>query len=63
VLEVEVTNTSANRVRDLDIRHVQWKIFEKPNVLSSGYGPFDASGWPLTDSGLLVPVTLYLAKC
>ncbi len=25
VLEVEVTNVSANRVRDLDIRHVPWK--------------------------------------
>ena len=58
VLEIEVTNSSANRVRDLDIRHVAWKIFDKPNVLSARYGPFDASQWPLTDSGLLGPVTL-----
>jgi hypothetical protein len=62
VLTVEVTNTSANRVRDLDVRHVPWKIFEKPNVLSAAYGAFDASGWPLTDSGLLGPVTLYPEK-
>jgi hypothetical protein len=58
VLEVEVTNTSANRVRDLDIRHVPWKIFSKPNVLNVSYKPFDASGWPLTDSGLMGPVTI-----
>ncbi len=58
VLEVEVTNTSANRVRDLDIRHVPWKIFQPPNVLSVNYKPFDASTWPLADSGLFGPVTL-----
>jgi hypothetical protein len=58
VLEVEVTNVSANRVRDLDIRHVAWKIFDPPNLLNVNYKPFDASGWPLTDSGLLGPVTL-----
>jgi hypothetical protein len=62
VLTVEVTSTSANRVRDLDVRHVQWKIFENPNVLSAAYGTFDASEWPLTDSGLLGPVTLYPEK-
>ncbi len=58
LLEVEVTNVSANRIRDMDIRHVPWKIFQRPNVLSVEYGPFDASAWPLTASGLLGPVTL-----
>ena len=58
VLEVEVTNVSANRVRDLDIRQVPWKVFHGPNVLNVNYKPFDASNWPLTDSGLLGPVTL-----
>jgi hypothetical protein len=57
-LEVEVTNASANRVRDLDIRHVPWKNFHSPGLLSVHYKPFDASGWPLTDSGLLGPVVL-----
>jgi len=56
-LEVEVTNTSANRIRDLDIRHIPWKIFYPPNVLSQHYTPFDASGWPITASGLIGPVT------
>jgi hypothetical protein len=58
VLEVEVTNVAANRVRDLDIRHVAWKVFYPPNVLSPNYKPLNASGWPLADSGLLGPVTL-----
>jgi len=58
VLEVEVTNASANRVRDLDIRHVPWKQFHSPGLLNVRYKPFDASGWPLTDSGLLGPVML-----
>jgi hypothetical protein len=28
------------------------------NVVNINYKPFDASGWPLTPSGLLGPVTL-----
>jgi hypothetical protein len=58
VLEVEGTNTSANRIRDLDLRKVPWKNFGDVNVLNVQYKPFDASKWPLTDSGLLGPVTL-----
>ncbi len=57
-LEVEVTNVSANRIRDLDRRRVRWKIFGDINIVNVNYRPFDASDWPLTDSGLLGPVTL-----
>jgi len=57
-LEVEVTSVAANRIRDLDRRHVQWKIFKDINVVNINYRPFDASTWPLTDCGLLGPVTL-----
>lgn len=57
-LEVEVTNVSANRIRDLDRRHVHWKYFNDINFVNVNYRPFDASNWPLTDSGLLGPVTL-----
>ncbi len=57
-LEVEVTSVSANRIRDLDRRGVQWKIFKDINFVNVNYRPFDASNWPLTDSGLLGPVTL-----
>lgn len=57
-LEVEVTNVSANRIRDLDRRHVKWKIFGDIGIVDINYRKFDASNWPLTDSGLLGPVTL-----
>lgn len=58
VLEVDVTNLAANRIRDLDRRGVPWKIMREINFVNINYRPFDASGWPLTPSGLLGPVTL-----
>ena len=58
VLEVDVTNVAANRIRDLDRRHVVWRKFNDINFASISYKPFDASNWPLSDSGLLGPVTL-----
>jgi hypothetical protein len=57
-LEVEVTNVSANRIRDLDRRKVPWRTFNDINFVNIRYQPFDASEWPLYDSGLLGPVTL-----
>jgi hypothetical protein len=57
-LEVEVTNLAANRIRDLDLRHVYWKRFYEINFVGHDYRPFDASGWPIKDSGLMGPVTL-----
>ena len=58
LLEVEVTNVSANRVRDLDRRGVPWKIMRDINLVDINYHPFDAAQWPVTPSGLLGPVTL-----
>jgi hypothetical protein len=59
ILEVEVTNIAANRVRDLDIRKVNWKYFYDANLASlQQKGGLDASVWPIRDSGLLGPVTL-----
>jgi len=58
LLEIEVTNLAANRIRDLDIRKVPWKIFHDINIVTHDYKKFDASVWPLTPSGLLGPVTL-----
>jgi hypothetical protein len=57
-LEIEVTNLSANRVRDLDRRAVTWKTFHDINFVGIDYQPFDASDWPVRPSGLLGPVTL-----
>ncbi|MGB7745935.1 MAG: hypothetical protein WBN75_01440 [Verrucomicrobiia bacterium] len=58
VLEVEVTSVAANRIRDLDRRGVPWKYFHDINFVNIDYKPFNAAGWPLTESGLLGPVTL-----
>jgi hypothetical protein len=58
LLEIEVTNLSANRIRDLDVRRVNWKIFHDINFVNQLYEEFDASKWPLIPSGLLGPVTL-----
>jgi hypothetical protein len=57
-LEVEVTSVAANRIRDLDRRGVPWKTFRDINIVDLNYKPFDASNCPLTDCGLLGPVTL-----
>jgi hypothetical protein len=57
-LEVEVTSVAANRIRDLDRRGVNWKIFKDINLVNENYRPFNAADWPLTDCGLLGPVTL-----
>ncbi|MDB5323326.1 MAG: glycoside hydrolase family 2 sugar binding protein [Phycisphaerales bacterium] len=62
VLEVEVTNLSANRIRDLDRRGVKWKNFEDINVVNIDYKPFDASKWAVRESGLMGPVTVTALK-
>ncbi len=58
VLEVEATSVAANRIRDLDRRGVPWKKFHDINFVNLNYEPFDAAHWPLSDCGLLGPVTL-----
>ncbi len=63
-LEVSVTNLSANRIRDLDLRDVSWKKFYNVNFparLPENRGPdglFTAARWEPLESGLLGPVTL-----
>jgi hypothetical protein len=57
-LEIEVTNLAANRIRDLDLRGVNWKRFYDANVVNINYKPLDASTWELMDSGLIGPVRL-----
>jgi hypothetical protein len=58
LLEIDVTNLAANRIRDLDRRKVQWRIMHDINFVNMDYKPFDASGWEIRDSGLLGPVVL-----
>ena len=58
VLEIEVTNLPANRVRDLDLRKVDWKVMKDINLASLRYRALDASAWEPAPSGLLGPVRL-----
>jgi hypothetical protein len=58
VLDIEVTNLAANRIRDLDVRKVRWKNMRDANLVSVKYRPFDASAWAIEASGLLGPVRL-----
>jgi hypothetical protein len=62
LLEIEVTGVAVNRIRDLDRRGVDWKIFKDINFVTIDYKPFNAADWPLTDCGLLGPVTLQTAE-
>ena len=55
LLEIDVTNLAANRIRDMDRRGVVWRKFFFVNIF---YKKFDASNWSLMESGLLGPVTL-----
>ena len=58
ILELDVTNLAANRIRYMDQNKLPWKIMRDSNIVNINYKPFDASAWPLTPSGLLGPVTL-----
>ena len=58
LLEIEVTGTSANRIRDLDTRGVRWKIFYDINIVGKNYKPLNAASWPIAEQGLLGPVRL-----
>lgn len=62
VLELEVTNLAANRIRYMDQNKIPWKIMRDTNVVNINYRPFDASNWPMTPSGLIGPVTLIPLK-
>jgi len=57
-IAIEVTNLSANRIRDLEIRKVNWKIMHDANIVTLAYKTFDGSKWPIQPSGLLGPVSL-----
>ena len=61
-LEAEVTNVAANRIRDLDIRQVNWKKFHDINFVNIEYQPFDASGWEVKEAGIIGEVKITPVK-
>ncbi|NIJ51033.1 glycosyl hydrolase [Dyadobacter arcticus] len=58
VLEIEVTNLSANYMRLRDKQAPEWKKFNDINIVDITYKKFDASKWKPMPSGLLGPVKL-----
>jgi hypothetical protein len=62
LLEIDVTNLSANRIRDLDLRKVGWKIMRDANLVTLRYKPFDAAQWSVAPSGLIGAVRLVPLK-
>jgi hypothetical protein len=58
VLELEVTNLGANRIRYMDQNKLKWKIFSDINIVNIQYKPLDASNWPVFTSGLEGPVVI-----
>lgn len=58
VLELEVTNIAANRIRELDIRKADWKKFHDINFVNINYQPFDAAVWEIQEAGLAGPVKI-----
>ena len=58
VLEVEVTNLGANRLRWNDLNGVDWKYFSDINMVGMDYKPLDASKWKPLKSGLIGPVCM-----
>jgi hypothetical protein len=57
-LKIQVTNLAANRVRDMELKGIEWKIFYEINMVDKDYKKFDATKWSPTPSGLLGPVTI-----
>ena len=58
ILEIEVTNLSANRLRDLELSGIEWKTFYEINMVNRNYEPFDAKGWEPMPSGLTGKVSI-----
>lgn len=58
ILEIKVTNLSANRIKYIDQSKEPWKKFYDINLVDINYKPFDASGWEPVESGLMGPVKL-----
>ncbi|HBT78241.1 MAG TPA: hypothetical protein DEB39_15255 [Planctomycetaceae bacterium] len=58
LLEIEVTNRAANRIRYMDKAGISWKIFKDINIVDVHYQKFDASTWPILPAGLTGPVSI-----
>jgi hypothetical protein len=62
LLEIEVTNLSANYMRLRDTQGPEWKKFDDINIVDITYKKFSASNWDPMPSGLLGPVKLVFGR-
>jgi hypothetical protein len=58
ILKIQVTNLSANRIRDKELKGEEWKIFYEINMVDKDYKKFDATKWNPMPSGLLGQITI-----
>jgi len=52
VIEIEVANLMANRIRDMDRKGLVWRAYHEINFVNINYEPFDAANWKISPSGL-----------
>ncbi|NBB29689.1 glycosyl hydrolase [Cellulophaga sp. BC115SP] len=58
VIEIEVANLMANRIRYMDQHQISWRNYHEINFVNAHYKPFDASNWKVMDAGLKGPVRI-----
>lgn len=58
IIEIDVTNLPANRIRDYDKCGVEWRIFNKINFVSITYKPTKFDIWEVIPSNLVGPVEI-----
>jgi len=58
LIEIEVVNLAANRIRYLDIIKKDWRKFYDINYVNIKYKPFNASGWQIEDAGIIGKIQL-----
>ncbi|WP_231425165.1 glycosyl hydrolase [Pedobacter sp. Leaf250] len=57
-IKIEVVNLMANRIRDMDIKKIEWRKYHEINFVNINYKDFDAAKWSVMPSGLIGPVTI-----
>ena len=58
VLELEITNCSANRLRWLDKSGAKWRIFKDINIVGQNYQPLNPQSWSVFPAGISQTPTL-----
>jgi hypothetical protein len=60
VIEIEVANLMANRIKDMDTKGLTWRAYHEINFVNINYQPFDAANWKVAPAGLAGEATLIL---